>query len=175
MSSNSDPDKSTTLCEFQDNLSILRQVAFFSGLPLEILKVFAYLCTREGFKPGQALFKQGDDDGCGYFILSGTAELIHEKNGAEHLIKTYQEGNFIGILALLGTMPRLFSLRASEQTTCLVISRHKFSKAMERFPEIMPKLIQTIINRISLWEKQAIHACSDQLSSRDNLLGISIL
>ena len=35
--------------EYQENLDILRQTYFFSGLPLESLKVFAYLCTREKF------------------------------------------------------------------------------------------------------------------------------
>ena len=39
--------------EFQDNLNLLRQTYFFSGLPLETLKVFAYLCTRQKFDPGE--------------------------------------------------------------------------------------------------------------------------
>ncbi len=175
MSSNSDPNKPAALCEFQDNLSILRQINFFSGLPIELLKVFAYLCTREVFKPGQTIFNQGDDDGRGYFIISGTAELIHEENGREQLIKTFGQGAFLGILALLGSMPRHFSLRVAEQITCLVITRTKFSKAVERFPEIMPKLIRIIVNHISVWEKRTIHASSDNESNRNNLLGISLL
>jgi hypothetical protein len=42
-------------CEYQENLDILRQTYFFSGLPLESLKIFAYLCTREKFKEGEVL------------------------------------------------------------------------------------------------------------------------
>ena len=175
MSSNSDPNRPAALCEFQDNLSILRQIAFFSGFPLELLKVFAYLCTREMFKPGQAIFNQGDDDGRCYFIISGSAELIHKENGGEQMIKTFGQGTFLGILALLGSMPRHFSLRAAEQTTCLVITRNKFSKAAERFPEIMPKLIRIIVNHISMWEKRAIHSRSENEGSRNHLLGISVL
>jgi len=45
-------------CEYQENLGILRQTYFFSGLPLESLKIFAYLCTREKFREGEFLFRQ---------------------------------------------------------------------------------------------------------------------
>ncbi len=30
-------------CEFQENLNLLRETYFFTGFPLEALKVFAYL------------------------------------------------------------------------------------------------------------------------------------
>ena len=43
--------------EFQENLEILRQTYFFSGLPLETLKIFAYLCTREKFRQGEHIFR----------------------------------------------------------------------------------------------------------------------
>ncbi|UCG08371.1 MAG: hypothetical protein JSV83_06915, partial [Desulfobacterales bacterium] len=48
--------------ELEQNLEFLRQTYFFSGIPLEALKVFAYLCTREKFKKDEYLFQQGEDD-----------------------------------------------------------------------------------------------------------------
>lgn len=175
MNSNSDQDKVTGQCEFQDNLTILRQITFFSGLPIELLKVFAYLCNREVFKSGRTIFSQDDDDGCGYFIISGQVELIRSDNGIEHVIRTYDCGKFIGMLSLLSSMPRLFSLRAGETTTCLVITREKFTKAVERFPEILPKLIQTIATRISLWDKQIIHTRAGQWEEGREQVGISVI
>ena len=69
--------------EFQENLGILRQIQFFSGLPLEALKVFAYLCTRETFRAGDYLFHQDDNDGKAFYILSGEAELVRRDGGGE--------------------------------------------------------------------------------------------
>jgi CRP-like cAMP-binding protein len=175
MSSNSDQDKIIEQCEFQDNLSILRQITFFSGLPIELLKVFAYLCIREELKSGHYIFSQDDDDGCGYFIISGQTELVRKENDTEHVVKTFEEGVFIGVLSLLGTMPRLFSLKAKDSVTCLVITREKFTKAVERFPEMMPKLIQMIVNRIALWDKQAIHAWAGQWKEYNENIGISVI
>lgn len=175
MNSPSDQNNSTTQCEFQNNLQFLRQISFFSGLPLEMIKVFAYLCTREIFKPGQNIFSQGDEDGCCYCIISGNAELIHEENGVEHVLKSYQKDSFVGILSILGAMPRLFSLRAKETTVCMVITREKFTKAVERFPETMPKLIQTVLNRIFLWEKQGLHTRKGQWENSPDQIGISVI
>ncbi|MBT8407150.1 MAG: cyclic nucleotide-binding domain-containing protein [Deltaproteobacteria bacterium] len=68
--------------EFQENLEILRQMDFFSALSLQALKVFAYLFTREMFKPGDYLFRQDDNDGTAFYILSGTAEVVRkDENG----------------------------------------------------------------------------------------------
>ena len=61
--------------EYQENLDILRQTYFFSGLPLESLKVFAYLCTRERFKTGETLFLQGEEDADAFCLIAGKAQL----------------------------------------------------------------------------------------------------
>jgi len=64
-------------CEFQDNLNLLRQTYFFSGLPLETLKVFAYLCTRESFDPGEQLFRQGEEDGQAFYFIGFSFDQNH--------------------------------------------------------------------------------------------------
>ena len=51
-------NNSNPASELEQNLEFLRQTYFFSGIPLEALKVFAYLCTREKFKSGEYIFRQ---------------------------------------------------------------------------------------------------------------------
>ena len=76
MNSNSGKNKSGTSSEYQQNLDILRQIDFFSGLPLEATKVFAYLCSRESCKSGDVIFNQGDEDDRAFYIVSGQARRI---------------------------------------------------------------------------------------------------
>jgi CRP/FNR family transcriptional regulator, cyclic AMP receptor protein len=157
MSSSSEKSESGRSSEFQDNVSILRQIPFFSGLPLEVVKVFAYLCSREVFKADQHLFRQDEDDGRGYYIISGRAELLRTENDHERVLKTYADGSFIGSLALLSPMPRLYSLKvATPSLVCLTIHRAKFLKAVGMFPDIMPKMIRAVVDRIAMWEKQLL-------------------
>lgn len=142
--------------EFQKNLEILRQMDFFSALSLQALKVFAYLFTREMFKPGDYLFRQDDNDGMAFFILSGTAEVVRKDESGEFTMGKYGEGEFLGGLALLGDMRRLFSLKAVTDMTCLVMSREKYMKAIEQFPELIPKVLETMVERIRSWEERLL-------------------
>ena len=137
MSSFTENNPGSKSSEFQENLEILRQMDFFSALSLEALKLFAYLCTREKFKVGDFLFHQDDNDGNAFYIISGKAELLRQDEGGDSNLKQYSEGEFLGGLALLGDMRRLFSLRASTDMTCLVLNRDKFSKALEH---VQPRL-----------------------------------
>jgi len=155
MSSNSVKTDPGPPCEFQDNVNILRQISVFSPLPIESLKVFAYLCNRETFKEGEFLFHQDEDDGQAIYIISGTAMVIHTKdNKDDEEIDAHGPGSFIGGLTLFGKTPRLFSLKAMTDTTCLVMTRDRFAKAVEQFPELMPKILHALVNRIYRWEKQ---------------------
>ena len=56
MTSSSEKNDSYQSSEFQENLEILREIFFFSSIPLEKLKVFAYICKRETFKPDEYIF-----------------------------------------------------------------------------------------------------------------------
>jgi len=154
MNSSMERRQTSESSELKKNLEILRQMDFFSALPLEALKLFAYLFARENFRAGDYLFHQDDNDGKAFYILSGTAEAVREAEGGELTLSTYDEGAFLGGLALLGDMRRLFSLKALTDMTCLVMTREKFAKAIEQFPELMPRVLATMVNRIRSWEER---------------------
>jgi CRP-like cAMP-binding protein len=147
-------DSESTDSEYQENLQFLRQVDFFSGLPIEATKVFAYLCTREFFKAGEYIFQKDDEDQQAYYVISGRARLLLTTNGDEQEVRDYGDGDFIGRLALLGSRRHLFSLKARTDVACLTITGEKFSKALAQFPDVMPKMIKVIVDNIYNWEKR---------------------
>lgn len=175
MSSNLEKNEGGTSCEYQENLNILRQIDFFSGLPLEATKVFAYLCSRELFKQGDYLFLQDDEDGRAYYVISGSARLVHRANGNETTIRDYHEGEFIGRLALMGRMRRLFTLQAINAVTCLTIDRAKFTKALGQFPEQMPKIIKVLVDNIYNWEKRFIANRTGDCEDCMQKVGVSLV
>lgn len=161
--------------EFQGNLGFLRQIYFFSGLPLESLKVFAYLCTRETFKQGEYLFRQGDDDGQAFYIVSGKARLVHMNAGAEQIIRDYETGEFLGGMVLLGNMHRLFSLKASTGVTCLILTREKFSTTVQQFPDLMPRIMKSVVERISAWEGGFLASLGEGCEVCGQKIGVSLV
>lgn len=162
-------------CEYQENLDVLRQTYFFSGLPLESLKIFAYLCTREKFKEGVCLFRQGEDDGEAYWILSGRTQL--ERAAGERMlpIRACEAGEFIGGLTLIGETRRLYSLRALEPTVCLVLSRDKFAKTLDQFPEQRSRIFKAVVAAINGWEERFLETMTEACGGCTSRLGVSLL
>jgi len=165
----------TPSCEFQDNLEILRQTYFFSGLPLETLKIFAYLCTRETFKEGELIFSQDEDDGQAFYIIDGRARLERTDNGKTFDIRDCRTGEFIGGLTLLGETRRLFSLKSVTDTTCLVLNRGKFLKTIEQFPNLLTRICNAVAQSIDTWEDRFLADRGDQCGECISRLGVTLI
>jgi CRP-like cAMP-binding protein len=171
----SDSNKSAPSSEFQENLEILRQTYFFSGLPLETLKIFAYLCTREKFNQGEHIFRQDEDDGQAFYIVEGKARLEREDNGETTKVRDCNTGEFLGGLTLLGETGRLFSLLSVADTTCLVLNREKFAKTMRQFPDLMMKICKAVAQSIDTWEKRFLTDQGDQCGDCISRLGVTLI
>jgi CRP-like cAMP-binding protein len=171
----SDSNKSAPSSEFQENLEILRQTYFFSGLPLETLKIFAYLCTRENFNQGEHIFRQNEDDGQAFYIVEGKARLEREDNGKTTKVRDCYTGEFLGGLTLLGETGRLFSLLSVADTTCLVLNREKFAKTMRQFPDLMMKICKAVAQSIDTWEKRFLTDQGDQCGDCISRLGVTLI
>lgn len=164
-------EENKSTCEFQENLDYLREDDFFSSLPLENLKLFAYLFLRQRYREGDLLFSQSEDDGQAFYIIAGTAELIRTDDGIPRGLGEYGPGDFLGGLALLGKTPRLFSLRAKTDLICLVLTREKFSRVAAQFPEFLPRAIKALVNRIHDWEARLLN----QPTADSPVFGVSLL
>ncbi len=175
MDSSTGKNNSGSGCEFQQNLEILRQIEFFAGLPMETLKVFAYLCARDTFLTGDFLYHQDDDDGQAFYILDGRLILVHDVDGQEQTIQEYGTGEFIGGMSLLATARRLFSLKAGQETECLVLNREKFIKAIAQFPELTPRIFKAVVDNIRQWDQQLVFEMVEKGLSLEGKAGISAL
>jgi len=168
-------DNQSKASELDQNLELLRQTYLFAVVPLESLKVFAYLCNREKFKQGEYLIRQGEDDGQAFYIIEGQAVLEREEGDSPRTVRALPAGEFIGGLSLLGSMQRLYSIRAETETTCLILSREKFSRTMTRFQDLMPSFFKALVGQIDAWEKSFLSARTDQCTDCLMQLGVSLL
>jgi CRP/FNR family cyclic AMP-dependent transcriptional regulator len=158
--------------EYQENLDIIRQVDFFSALPLEAQKMLAYLSVRDRFDAGDLLFRQGDDDGLAFYLIKGNCRLVREAGatGAESVIRQFGAGKFIGGLSLMASLRRVYSLKAVDTVTSLTLQRDKFGRVMIQFPDLWPKIIQALADRIRGWEEHIWTVdLSDKKACRDQV------
>ena len=160
--------------EFQENLIILREINFFSEFPLEVLKVFAYLCTREIYQEGDTIFSEYDDDGRAYCIVSGEAGLNRTHDDKEVYIRTCGENSFFGAFTLASMINRLFSLKALTDTCCLVLTRENFQKIVDQFPDSRQCIVKGLAENIVAWEERFLKENIDCDSCKSNM-GVSII
>jgi CRP/FNR family transcriptional regulator, cyclic AMP receptor protein len=175
MSSPPERNENCVSCDFQEDLEILRQIDFFSGLPMESLKVFAFIGTRETFRVGDYLFRQDDDDGQAFYLIAGSARLLHNDGSGDQLIRTYESGDFLGGLTLLGKLHRQFSLQAVEDTSCLILTRDKFQTTVQQFPEVLPRIVKVVVDRIAAWEERFLVTRSSDCESCRQKVGVSLV
>jgi CRP-like cAMP-binding protein len=162
--------------EFSANLNVFRQIEFFSGVSTDVIKLFAFLCKRQSYKTGDAIFLQDEDDQCAYYILSGAASLVLKKDEKDYGIREYKAESYLGVLSLMAPMVKQFSLVATEDTTCIVMTRNAFSKVVDQFPDTSLKIIRAMGQRIATVERKCIMDFeSEKKEALRNLLGISLI
>ncbi len=172
MNSSTEAILSSDASEFQQNLELLRQISFFSGLSMEPLKVLAYLATRERLKSGEILFKAGEQESQAVYVLSGRLDAASAEGVAR---AAYHPGDFLGLLALVGRSPILYTVTAAEETLFLAITRERFYKTLEQFPEIAGKTLTAVSDAVHAWDRKALDRASEHDGGARAIAGVSLL
>lgn len=162
------------MSEFRENLTIIRGIPFFSEFPLEVLKVVAYLGTRELYRKEDIIFSQDDDDARAYCILSGKALLSRTHEGNEVFIRTCGEDTFFGALTLASMHNRLYSLKAETDTCCLVITRKDFQQTIDQFPDSCKYMSKGLVESIVSWDENFLNEIINCESCRKSI-GTSLI
>jgi CRP/FNR family cyclic AMP-dependent transcriptional regulator len=108
-------------------------------------------------------------------LVSGRAELVHEDEDGSEVIREFGAGDFLGGLALLGQTPRLFSLRASENLTCLIIEREKFVSVMQQFPDQLGRVMRAFVDGVMSWEERFLVSRSKGCEACRHKIGVSMV
>ncbi len=133
------------VCRLTKDFELLRHSPLFSGLHLDVVKLFAYLSTRRTFQPGDLLIRQGEKADKAFILNDGEAELLVLHRGSEVVLQRLTGNDFFGELALLAQFNCFFSVRALTLCDALVINRAVFKKVLEKFPEHKDGLIERFI------------------------------
>ncbi|MCU0587133.1 MAG: cyclic nucleotide-binding domain-containing protein [Syntrophobacteraceae bacterium] len=157
--------------EIKDNLQLLMHLPLLSGLPMEPLKLLAYLCRRQVFRPGQTLFHQDEPDPNAYLIISGKARMILEEPEELSLMEV-GELDLVGGLSLFCEMKRIYALRAETEVVTLTLSREKFQKTLEQYPDIGPRIFEATARSIIRWETHFVREHLSRCQECRNRMGI---
>ena len=98
---------------------------------------------RITFIPGEYLVIQGEVCNEMHIIVSGAVKVIQTENGVSKIIATLHDGESFGEIGLLFRQKQACSVRASNYTDVLVLTKHHFDQVMENFPELYSTVVRT--------------------------------
>ncbi|MDQ3231299.1 MAG: Crp/Fnr family transcriptional regulator [Pseudobdellovibrionaceae bacterium] len=99
-------------------------------------------------KPGELLFKVGEQSDGMYLIRKGQILVYLDKGGTEIPLATIGAGSMLGEMALFDKKPRSASARAVDEVEVTKISNDEFNKIMTQIPKWFVTLMSTLSSRL---------------------------
>lgn len=133
----------------------LAQASLFSQLSHKDLKRLAKGTVSRRFEKGEVIVREDERAVAFYLILSGSAEVVKGADGSSpRVLNTLRAGDFFGEMALLDNYLRSASVRALEDTECLVLSRWDFMAELRSSPYIAVQMLPVLSRRLRESEAQ---------------------
>lgn len=132
------------------NEEFLARVPIFeSCLPEEIASIVA-VAQQHSYAPGQIIVTQGTPGQAFYLITAGRVAI--ERDGLP--LGAFGPGDFFGEMSLLDNAPRSATIRAIDETHCLMLSSWDFKALLERTPAIAIRLLEVLSRRLRVADER---------------------
>jgi CRP-like cAMP-binding protein len=132
----------------------LASAPLLAGLDPRIIKRLATQGVRRVYAEGEWIVKQDAPASALYIILRGRARAV--KDGDED--RTPSEmfaGDFFGELALIEDHPRTASVKAMEETECILFVAWEFTALLKEHPQMAVPIMNALIKRLHRREHKA--------------------
>ena len=117
------------------------------------------------FKQGESIFKEGDAGECAYLIRSGVVKIYRLVNNTKLSITHLRAGQIMGEMAVISSAPRSASAEAAENCELVKIDRKSLNKALENTLPVIKAMLDQLIHRFRLIDKQSTIKQSDKILS----------
>ena len=108
------------------------------------------MLTLEHFSSGQTVFRQGDEGGSAYVVLSGVVGLYEEiEPESQILFLKASQGRLFGEYAMLCGEPRSATAVAMVETTLISIDKAAFDRLLSLSPDLCNRVICTLAKQAS--------------------------
>jgi type IV pilus assembly protein PilB len=126
------------------------QLPLFAGLAAQEIQDIESRMLRREYAPMQTIVREGGPGDAAFLIVSGLVAVRHkdESSGVEFLLAELGAGQMFGEMALITSKPRTATVVAIEQTTCAVLEREAFDRALKVYPEIGITLARVMADRL---------------------------
>lgn len=131
-----------------EEVEILRRIPLFAKIDPAKLKLMAFASERVTYKPGQALFRQGERGEAAFIVLQGTADVLIQGSEGPLRVASLSENEIIGEIAILCDIPRTATVQAATELVTLRITADLFFRMIMDFPEMGVEVMRVLAHRL---------------------------
>ena len=119
----------------------LKKIPLFHNLQSNELELVVRSTRLMTYDAGRTIIREGRTGAAFFMIISGRVEVVKDMDGPSPVVlANFGPGDFFGEIATIAHSPRSASVRALEETECLVIWRADFAAFINQFPEAAAQL-----------------------------------
>jgi CRP-like cAMP-binding protein len=134
----------------------LAKVELFADLEQEDLERIAKACVIREFKPGDVVVREGEAGVAFYIIDKGRVEVVRGLGSPdEQVLDVMGPTSFFGEMALFDNHVRSASIRALEETRCLVLTKWDFNAELAQNSHIAVAMLAILARRIRHLSEEA--------------------
>jgi CRP-like cAMP-binding protein len=140
-------------------VDVLGKVELFEELDKEDLERLAKVTVSREYKAGDTIVEEGELGVAFYIVAAGKVEVVKGLGtAAETVVATMGPGQFFGEMALFDNQVRSASVRAAEDTECLVLTKWDFNAELkETDGRIALTMLSLLARRIRAMTDAASH------------------
>ncbi|MHB8376204.1 MAG: cyclic nucleotide-binding domain-containing protein [Dehalococcoidia bacterium] len=139
----------------------LAAVPLFSQFTRKDLSRLARAVVERNYKKGETIVKEGEQAVAFFVIAKGKVEVTHASGSRAQKLNDLGPGEAFGEMALLDGGPRAATVKALDETKCLVLSRWDFIAELRTNPHIAVAMLPILSRRLREVEaKLAKHAAT---------------
>jgi len=136
--------------EDQDSITeMLKQSTVFKHLPAGSQTQLKDAMSKEGFKAGDDIIKQGDMGDKLFLLKSGEVKVYVEAAGPDP-VKTYAPGDAFGELALLYNAPRAATCKATQPSEVWALDQTTFRSVMQSSTTDQREKIRAFVQQVPM-------------------------
>ena len=126
----------------------LAAVPLFSQFSRKDLSRLNRAVVERSYKKGDTIVKEGEQAVAFFVIVKGKVEVSHTTGSRASKLNDLAPGDAFGEMSLLDGGPRAATVKALEDTTCLVLSRWDFVAELRTNPHIAVAMLPILSLRL---------------------------
>jgi CRP/FNR family transcriptional regulator, cyclic AMP receptor protein len=137
--------KLTTL----SHADLLARVPLFASLTQAQLTLLAASTSKQRFKRGEVLLKQGETSQALYVMVVGRASVIaRDSKGKEIILASVKQGDYLGEMSVLDGMPHSADVVADIETDVLILGQSELLACLKDSPAASISMMRELVGRL---------------------------